>query len=376
MNLLFPGSNKTPLEGIPQGYWLASPGLTRLANALFAGPERVLLRRMYERIGIDRPILIIGAFRSGTTILEQIISRHPEVGHFSYLTSAVRGFPIIGYKIARLAQHLGLFTREGIPFVHNPRIKFTVFSPYECELVWAQTEINQWNPDCSDITLGSDYSDPRFEDYLFSLIRRHLLIQGANRFINKNPVHCTRLGYLHKLFPEARFIFMFRDPLATIISHYRAAKQVEEIVHSNPRLRRIFDDELRMTMLNYRLKTRNYAKTLELDRIHPLLGIANQWADLNAAVLESIRKLGLGSNILRLQYQLLTIEPEYELERIWRFIELQDDHADSITREYAPKLGSPFPEANTEEELEYLPQIGEIIAPVAIELGFPAFLYE
>jgi hypothetical protein len=356
-----------PVEGFIHGYSLSSWPLIRGLNRLFEWPERGLLWPWTRRISIDRPIFILGAFRSGTTILERILADHPQVGHFWFLTNVYCHSPVTGYALARLLQALGVIDREGVPIAHNPRISTGLLSPFECEWIWSYSSKSQWDDRCADLSLSAGHSAPAFERYLISLIRRHLLAQRAARFVHKNPINCLRVGYLHKLFPDARFVFIVRHPLATIISHHRMAERVEYIVHSSG-MRQLAAENLRMPTLAARIKTPNYAQTLDLDREHPILGIANQWKDLNAAVLKSLP--ALEGQILLLRYEELVSQPDEVLVQLWKFVELADDHAEVISRDYAPKLTPPSSPELTAEENRWLPRMWEIVAPVADQLGY------
>ena len=271
----------------------------------------------------------------------------------------------------RLLYALGILEGGEISSIHNPRVPYTVFSPYECEWIWAQSSKGLWDDDCHDITATADFSDPVFERYLVSLIQRHLLVQGTPRFINKNPVHCLRMGYLQNLFPEARFVTIVRDPVDTVLSHYRTSAHMQRILFVDEQTQHLFQEELHVDMLTARIKTRHYERTLSLDKIHPLLGIANQWLDLEGAVLESAAHTpALADQVLALRYETLVSQPEQTLESIWDFIELQGEEAEQITRVYAPQL-SPSPAAAlSAEEKEFLPRVREIVASLATQLGY------
>lgn len=359
------------MEGLPHGYSLATRPYVRLMDVVASTLEWALLWPWCRRIAIDRPIFIVGAFRSGTTILEHIIAEHASVGYFWFLTNVFSRAPVTGYWAARVAMALGIFDRDRVPFVHNPRLTFTTFSPYECEWVWSHSKKSLWDERCADLTVGAGFSDPRFERYLFSLIRRHMLIQRATRFMNKNPVNCLRMGYLRKLFPDARFVTIVRDPLDTILSHYRTAARMQRVIYPDARVKRAFQAGLHMDMLTMRVKTRTYAQTLALDQVHPLLGIANQWKDLQIAVLESIAcEPGLPEQVLSLRYEELVSQPTPILEKVWDFVELRDEQAETITRAYAPRLTRPAPSKLSAQECAFLPRVQEIVAPVAARLGY------
>jgi hypothetical protein len=360
-----------PVEGLIHGYSLSTWLPIRLMDLAAQYPERVLFWPWHRRKAIDRPIFVLGAFRSGTTILERIIAEHPDVGHFWFLTNVCHRSPVTGYGTTRLLQALGVLDRGSVPIIHNPRIPSALFSPYECEWVWSHSRKSLWDEHCTDLSAGTDFSDPPFECYLFSLIRRHLWVQRASRFMNKNPVNCLRVGYLHRLFPDARFVAIVRDPLEAILSHHRTATRVERIVGADARVGRVFDERLHMTLLTLRIKTRTYAQTLVLDREHPLLGIANQWKDMQAAVLESIAYVpGLAERVLFLRYEELMSQPMTVLEKMWDFIQLRDEHAEGISRACAPRLTPPPPLQLSAEERHLLPRVQEIVAPVATRLGY------
>jgi len=358
------------VEGFVHGYSLAAWRPVQWLDRLAEGPERALLWPWTRHLAIDRPIFIVGAFRSGTTILERVVAAHPQVGHFWFLTNVYCRSPVTGYTLARLLQWAGMLDPGSVPVAHNPRIPTAMLSPFECEWIWSRSNKSLWDEACTDLTAGADHADPPFEHYLFNLIRGHLLAQHAARFVHKNPINCLRLGYLYRLFPDARFVYIVRHPLDTILSHQRMAERVEGIVRGAG-LQRLAAEGLRMPTLAARIKTPTYARTLALDREHPLLGIANQWQDLNAAVLDCLAAHpALADHVLLLRYEDLVAQPAAALERLWAFVELADDHATTIGQAYATRLPPPPVPSLKAGERDLLPRIGEIVGPVARRLEY------
>jgi hypothetical protein len=352
--------------GVPRGYSLALHPLTRGANALLGWPERLACRPWSAALSIDRPIFVIGAFRSGTTLLEQILAGHPQVGHFSFFTNACHHIPVIGAAAMRWYVRRRLVDEVPQPYLHNPRIDLTPFSAFECEWVWAQAGKNLWDPRCADLTAGAELHNPRFEAELASLIRRQLLVQRAQRFLNKNPVHLLRLGYLHRLFPDARFIYLLREPEDTVRSHYRMVRRIADVIHPDPAARRAIEEGLHLDVLTPRIKTRHYAETLALNAQHPLLGIAHQWREMHLTALETLEESpGLAQQTLLLRYEALLANPVEELQRIWRFIDLAGSAADTITRRHAGRLQPPPPTPWSKEELAWQERLCNLVAPVA-----------
>jgi DNA polymerase III psi subunit len=255
--------------------------------------------------------------------------------------------------------------------VHNPRIDYMILSPYECEWVWSQSSRGLWDADCQDVTAEEDFSDPSFERYMRSMFQRHMLIHRASRFLSKNPVNCLRIGYLHKLFPDAKIVTIVRDPLDTVLSHYQAALRMEDIFHNDPETRLMLQERLHMDLLSMVIKTLNYAKSQELKAEHRLLGIANQWNDMQSAVMKNVAETdGLKEQVLSLRYEDLMAAPLQTLNQIWDFTGLNDEHANRISMHYAEQLTAPEPVALSEADREFLPRVREILAPTAHQLGY------
>ncbi len=359
------------VEGLPRGYSLALNRALLKLNDLGAWPERIAARPWSRRVPIDRPIFIVGAFRSGTTVLEQTLASHPQVGVFAFISNVAYLAPIAGFNLIRFMSRCGLVEGRRMPYLYNPRLEFTLFSPVECEWVWAQAGKNLWDHACLDLTTGADYTNPRFERMVRSSIRRHLVVQGAQRFLNKNPIHLLRLEYLLKLFPDARFVYIVRNPVATVLSHYRMVQRIAAVIHPHRAAREAVERGLHLDVLTPRIKTMRYAETLAWEQIHPLLGIAHQWNIMHETALTSLEaNAALASQTMQITYEALNAEPGRILADVWRFVGLDDDAAAAITKRAISYLKPPPAVAPMLEETRWLPIVEEIVAPAAKRFGY------
>lgn len=109
---------------------------------------------------IERPIFIIGAARSGTTMLaETILSRHPDIAYLSE---------------------------------PNPTWGFgNAYKPHD---VLTESDVTQ---------RGANHIRKVFEKFLIS--------SGKRRFMEKTPRNCLRMPYIRKIFPDAKFVHVIRD---------------------------------------------------------------------------------------------------------------------------------------------------------------------
>lgn len=73
------------------------------------------------------------------------------------------------------------------------------------------------DPRCSAV-LDGDTHNPDFERFLCNHIRKLLWVRGRTRYLSKANYHVTRLEYLLKLYPDARFVLPLRRPSAHIAS--------------------------------------------------------------------------------------------------------------------------------------------------------------
>jgi tetratricopeptide (TPR) repeat protein len=152
-----------------------------LATLYDRGQQERFVDQLIEAFGQDRlpavarassprPIFICGMFRSGSTLTEQVLARHPEVaagGEIDFLPTLVR----------------------------------TELSPYPARM--------------------AQLARPRLEEiaarYLASLSR---LFPGAANVTDKRPDNFLHIGVIKTLFPDARIVHTTRDPLDNCLSIY------------------------------------------------------------------------------------------------------------------------------------------------------------
>lgn len=116
----------------------------------------------------DVPVFVVGMPRSGTSLVEQIIASHPDA----------KGAGEVEFWSEKMNRE-GSGTREG--------------------------------------GLGSAMGRSVADEYLRILQSR---AGDAARVVDKAPVNCDYLGVICSIFPNARIIYMLRDPLDTCLSCY------------------------------------------------------------------------------------------------------------------------------------------------------------
>ena len=154
---------------------------------------------------IDRPIFINGLGRSGTTIIHTLLSTHPNVNWMSLLCGKFPSRPYLNRWLMRALD---------IPLI-NIYLKRR-FLPLENYGFWDLHYRGFFNP-CrdlfaSDVDLFTTKSLKKAFSRLLTAKRNRLLIKITG---------VPRIGYLHALFPDAKFVHVTRDGRAVANSRMR-----------------------------------------------------------------------------------------------------------------------------------------------------------
>jgi hypothetical protein len=189
-----------------------------------------LLKRHPEilEVEIDRPIIIAGLPRSGTTHLLNLIAADRRLHALPYWES-IEPIPILGEQPdvdgvnPRLSRCRANYKMQDImmPLLRNMHdlspehvheeieLQCIDFSSYELE--WIAT-VPRWR----DYYLAMDQR-PSYE-YMKNVLRALQWMRGPKRWILKSPQHLEQLGPLMDTFPDATVAITHRDPVSVIAS--------------------------------------------------------------------------------------------------------------------------------------------------------------
>ena len=179
-------------------------------------------------VEIDRPIIIAGLPRSGTTHLLNLIAADRRLRSLPYWES-IEPIPIPGeaaksdgtdprlarcranYKMQDMMMPLLKNMHDLAPeHVHEEiELQCIDFSSYELE--WIAT-VPRWR----DYYLELDQR-PSYE-YMKNVLRALQWMRGPKRWILKSPQHMEQLGPLMSTFPDATVAITHRDPVSVIAS--------------------------------------------------------------------------------------------------------------------------------------------------------------
>ena len=175
---------------------------------------------------IAPPIFIVGHWRSGTTHLYNILSKSDKFGYVSPFSTA------LPWDILFIGRLFAPILRRSLPdgrYIDN--VSVTPESPQEDEIALANmTPISYYQaiyfPKKFDHyfqsgTFFDDVSEKqtsKWERVLRYLYLKLTLDQNGRRLLIKNPVYTARVAHLRKIYPDAKFIHIHRNPYKVFVS--------------------------------------------------------------------------------------------------------------------------------------------------------------
>lgn len=195
-----------------QGLWIRMGGL-----------ETRLLSDEIADLPIEQPIYVSGIARSGSTILLEVLSQLEQV-----VTHQYKDYPPVftpyfwNWFFDRMAKR----SAQAVERAHRDGIMVTPESPEAFEeVLWMAFFPNLHETSTSSV-LDHRTSNAAFERFYRDHIRKLLRVRGGDRYLSKGNYNVTRLEYLLKLFPDARFVIPVREPTWHIASLDETAQAV------------------------------------------------------------------------------------------------------------------------------------------------------
>lgn len=186
-------------------------------------------------IEIDRPIYVTGLARGGTTILLEALAETPGVATHRY-----RDFPMVMAPLLsdRVVSRLASDRSDATERAHGDGLMVTPDSPEAMEeAIWMAYFDHLHTSDRCNV-LGTETSNAAFESFYRDHVRKLLLARDGHRYVAKGNYNVTRLGYLLKLFPDARFVVPVRSPESHVASLIKQQSLFTKHCANNPRARR------------------------------------------------------------------------------------------------------------------------------------------
>jgi Sulfotransferase family len=294
-------------------------------------------------VPVHEPIYIAGLARAGSTVLLELVAAAEGV-----VTHRYRDFPpvFIPYWWNRFVDKAQTRTLEPKERPHGDRIRITPESPEAMEEpLWMAFFPSAHDPAVSHL-LGDRHEHPGFERFYRDHIRKLLHVRGGTRYASKGNYNVTRLEYLLRIFPDARFVIPVREPARHVASLLRQHERFSNACTGNPRglahLRQVghFEFGLDRRPIN----TGDGARTAEVLRLwrdgDELRGWARYWSQIYGYVAERLRaNERLREAALVVRYEDLCGTPETLVRKVLSHCRLAASEA--FIEAFSCRLSSP-----------------------------------
>lgn len=217
-----------------------------MARAVQNNPDNAYLDRLTE---VDfQPVFVIGPHRSGTTILYKTLM---ETGCFNVTTAyhVINHPRLLSLHFNRQepqarAELIQLFESKGLKDREFDSIRITPEIPEEyCFALEPQGR----RPVLSPKSLRS----------FIEFCKKVQLIQNPDKpLLLKNPFDTMSFVYIYRMFPKAKFIFIYRHPADVINSQMKTIRSIlerknEYVALVNLRYRQVFDNPIKLALARW-----------------------------------------------------------------------------------------------------------------------------
>jgi len=286
------------------------------ANSLLKVVERVAYGSRVARISVDpRPIFILGHWRTGTTLLHELLSLDPRHTFPTTYTSFAANHFLLSERVVR--RYLSFLLPTERPM---DRMRMDFGRPQEDEIALCNLGLPSpfltvafpnrppQDPDYVELDRLDSAARARWQAALAQFLRR-VSYRQPGRLVLKSPQHTFRVRWLLDLFPEARFVYLVRDPYVV----YSSTMHFWRALYAGHGLQVPNEEGL----AEYVLTT--------FARMHESF--------------EASRSLIPDGQLHELRYEELVAEPLQEMRRLYEQLELGDfAQAEAAVRDYLAQV--------------------------------------
>lgn len=237
-------------------------------NSTLYRAEKLLYGRQVQQTKIENPpLFVLGYWRSGTTFLQTLLSRDPQFQHLGLYRALFPWHFLLTEK---------LVTKLTAPFVPKARpmdnIKVHWDAPQEDDLsLCIMSNVSPINllahPNDHRFfweSLDFDKLDPaavqRWKESLDLLLRK-LTFASSRRILMKSPYHTFHIPTLLEMYPDARFLYIHRNPYNIFRSTCHLRRRM---IEENTLGRSVFDGTEEEVIRSYKYGFERYEQDRRL----------------------------------------------------------------------------------------------------------------
>jgi len=208
--------------------WPGVLGITAAScsNSALGLLERLIYSRKVKQTDVPAPVFIIGHWRSGTTLLHNLLSLDQQFVTPSLYQTVFPGHflvsqPVLAPLTARFLpakRPMDEIPVTGWDMPQEDEIALCLLSLISPYLMLAFPDQRAVYEPFLDLREVSPAVRQRWEETFVGFLKKVMLNQQGRRPLLKSPTHSYRIPLLLKLFPDAKFVHIVRNPYRVIMS--------------------------------------------------------------------------------------------------------------------------------------------------------------
>lgn len=272
---------------------------------------------------IKDPIFIIGHFRSGTTLMHNLLCQDRQFGYPTTYQCFVPGVFLTGKRFIKAIHKTTLPEKRPMDDVKLDSdfpqeeeyviLGLSPYSYYQCYFFPKKT-IEYFKT----FSMANHAYSLKWEKLYLFIVRKITYAVKGKQLVLKNPVNTTRISRLIRMFPDAKFIYMHRES--------------NQVLKST---RKLFDRFL--PLYSFQVIKENELK-------NNILWVYNQTISHYEKQKNQIKK----KHLVEVDYSVFIKDPLQEIERIYRELQLDGfELAKSDFEKYIFEQSSYVPDLNS-----------------------------
>ena len=224
----------------------------------FYGINERRYEAMKDDMSMQPPVFILGHWRSGTTFMHNVFSCDDSFGCCSTYQTVFPHLMLWGRPFFKrcMSMELGVDLPQEEEFALS---NMTACSHYHFWMF--PRHMAEYRDKYLTFETAAEDEREEFKRELDKMIRIALHTSGRRRYLSKNPPHTARVRMLLEMYPDARFIYIVRNPYVV----FESTRNFFRKTIASVGLQKISEAELEKQIIeNYRALYRCYERDKQL----------------------------------------------------------------------------------------------------------------
>lgn len=206
-------------KGYKQKYYLTK-SVCRLLSLLQPFEDRRYKKLLAGKTIENDPVFVLGHWRSGTTFVHNVLSCDKQFGYNTTYQTVFPNLMLFGQSFFKKQTSLLMPDKRPtdnmelkVDLPQEEEFALSNMLPYSFYNFWFFPKY--WQEYSKKYLLFEDITPEeleKFKSVFERLIKISLWNTKGSRFLSKNPPHTGRIPHLLEMFPNAKFIYLMRNP--------------------------------------------------------------------------------------------------------------------------------------------------------------------